>query len=94
MEHALLWPLACLILRYTQLDKFQFADATVNSLYPIIYTHTCPFFTLSLQSLDLALKYCNYFFTSMFVLEAVLKLIAFGVRRFFKDRYSACFYFL
>lgn len=40
MEHALLWPLACLILRYTQLDKFQFADATVNSLYPIIYTHT------------------------------------------------------
>uniref|UniRef100_A0A3Q4GI03 Calcium voltage-gated channel subunit alpha1 Ia n=1 Tax=Neolamprologus brichardi TaxID=32507 RepID=A0A3Q4GI03_NEOBR len=37
------------------------------------------------HSLDLALKYCNYFFTSMFVLEAVLKLIAFGVRRFFKD---------
>uniref|UniRef100_A0AAX7TW46 Ion transport domain-containing protein n=1 Tax=Astatotilapia calliptera TaxID=8154 RepID=A0AAX7TW46_ASTCA len=40
------------------------------------------------HSLDLALKYCNYFFTSMFVLEAVLKLIAFGVRRFFKDRWN------
>ncbi|XP_054606479.2 voltage-dependent T-type calcium channel subunit alpha-1I isoform X1 [Nothobranchius furzeri] len=40
------------------------------------------------RSLDLALKYCNYFFTSMFVLEAVLKLIAFGFRRFFKDRWN------
>lgn len=51
-------------------------------------TRAHTFFTLSLQSLDLALKYCNYFFTSTFVLESVLKLIAFGVRRFFKDRYS------
>lgn len=40
------------------------------------------------QSLEIALKYCNYFFTGTFVLEAVLKLIAFGFRRFFKDRYS------
>ncbi|TKS91835.1 Voltage-dependent T-type calcium channel subunit alpha-1I [Collichthys lucidus] len=40
------------------------------------------------HSLDLALKYCNYFFTSTFVLESVLKLIAFGFRRFFKDRWN------
>lgn len=46
--------------------------------------------TLSFQSLDLVLKYCNYFFTSTFVLESILKLIAFGFRRFFKDRYSLC----
>ncbi|KAG9263881.1 voltage-dependent T-type calcium channel subunit alpha-1I-like isoform X1 [Astyanax mexicanus] len=39
-------------------------------------------------SLEIALKYCNYFFTSTFVLEAVLKLIAFGFRRFFKDRWN------
>ncbi|TMS15577.1 Voltage-dependent T-type calcium channel subunit alpha-1I [Larimichthys crocea] len=32
--------------------------------------------------------YCNYFFTSTFVLESVLKLIAFGFRRFFKDRWN------
>lgn len=38
------------------------------------------------QSLDEALKYCNYVFTIVFVLEAVLKLVAFGFRRFFKDR--------
>ncbi|KAI4877759.1 hypothetical protein NFI96_028690, partial [Prochilodus magdalenae] len=37
------------------------------------------------HSLEITLKYCNYFFTSTFVLEAVLKLIAFGFRRFFKD---------
>ncbi|XP_035254709.1 voltage-dependent T-type calcium channel subunit alpha-1I-like isoform X3 [Anguilla anguilla] len=40
------------------------------------------------QSLETALKYCNYFFTTTFVLEAVLKLIAFGFRRFFKDRWN------
>uniref|UniRef100_H3D515 Calcium voltage-gated channel subunit alpha1 I n=1 Tax=Tetraodon nigroviridis TaxID=99883 RepID=H3D515_TETNG len=39
-------------------------------------------------SLDLGLKYCNYFFTSTFVLESILKLIAFGFRRFFKDRWN------
>lgn len=38
------------------------------------------------QSLETALKYCNYFFTSTFVIEASLKLVAFGFRRFFKDR--------
>ncbi|KAM7394659.1 hypothetical protein PAMP_021446 [Pampus punctatissimus] len=37
------------------------------------------------QSLETTLKYCNYFFTSTFVIEASLKLVAFGFRRFFKD---------
>lgn len=40
------------------------------------------------QSLETALKYCNYVFTSTFVIEASLKLVAFGFRRFFKDRYE------
>ncbi|XP_068100253.1 voltage-dependent T-type calcium channel subunit alpha-1H isoform X2 [Hyperolius riggenbachi] len=40
------------------------------------------------KSLEDALKYCNYFFTVVFVLEALLKLIAFGFRRFFKDRWN------
>uniref|UniRef100_A0A4W6CVK1 Calcium voltage-gated channel subunit alpha1 Ib n=1 Tax=Lates calcarifer TaxID=8187 RepID=A0A4W6CVK1_LATCA len=40
------------------------------------------------QSLETALKYCNYFFTSTFVIEASLKLVAFGFRRFFKDRWN------
>ncbi|XP_073707811.1 voltage-dependent T-type calcium channel subunit alpha-1I [Garra rufa] len=40
------------------------------------------------KSLDAALKYCNYFFSSTFVVEATLKLIAFGFRRFFKDRWN------
>lgn len=44
------------------------------------------FSLLLLQSLETALKYCNYMFTTVFVLEAVLKLVAFGLRRFFKDR--------
>lgn len=42
--------------------------------------------TLHPQSLDEALKYCNYVFTIVFVFEALLKLVAFGFRRFFKDR--------
>ncbi|XP_048848386.1 voltage-dependent T-type calcium channel subunit alpha-1I-like isoform X3 [Brienomyrus brachyistius] len=40
------------------------------------------------HSLEIGLKYCNYFFTTTFVLEAALKLIAFGFRRFFKDRWN------
>ncbi|TSK31313.1 Voltage-dependent T-type calcium channel subunit alpha-1H [Bagarius yarrelli] len=38
--------------------------------------------------LEEALKYCNYVFTVFFILEALLKLVAFGVRRFFKDRWN------
>ncbi|XP_041093888.1 voltage-dependent T-type calcium channel subunit alpha-1I [Polyodon spathula] len=40
------------------------------------------------HSLEIALKYCNYFFTTTFVLESILKLVAFGFRRFFKDRWN------
>uniref|UniRef100_A0A8B9JYP3 Calcium voltage-gated channel subunit alpha1 Ib n=1 Tax=Astyanax mexicanus TaxID=7994 RepID=A0A8B9JYP3_ASTMX len=40
------------------------------------------------KSLETGLKYCNYFFSSTFVVEAMLKLIAFGFRRFFKDRWN------
>lgn len=38
------------------------------------------------QELDEALKICNYIFTLIFVLESVFKLVAFGFRRFFKDK--------
>ncbi|XP_062859150.1 voltage-dependent T-type calcium channel subunit alpha-1G [Trichomycterus rosablanca] len=38
--------------------------------------------------LDEALKICNYIFTIIFVLESVLKFVAFGFRRFFKDRWN------
>uniref|UniRef100_A0A671T2E8 Voltage-dependent T-type calcium channel subunit alpha-1H-like n=1 Tax=Sinocyclocheilus anshuiensis TaxID=1608454 RepID=A0A671T2E8_9TELE len=38
--------------------------------------------------LEEALKYCNYVFTIIFVIEALLKLVAFGFRRFFKERWN------
>lgn len=38
------------------------------------------------QELTEALKICNYIFTLIFVLESVFKLVAFGFRRFFKDK--------
>ncbi|RXN16168.1 voltage-dependent T-type calcium channel subunit alpha-1H-like protein [Labeo rohita] len=38
--------------------------------------------------LEEALKYCNYVFTIVFIIEALLKLVAFGFRRFFKDRWN------
>ncbi|KAK1805167.1 hypothetical protein P4O66_019527, partial [Electrophorus voltai] len=38
--------------------------------------------------LEESLKYCNYVFTIFFILEAILKLVAFGFRRFFKDRWN------
>ncbi|XP_051987465.1 voltage-dependent T-type calcium channel subunit alpha-1H-like isoform X1 [Xyrauchen texanus] len=38
--------------------------------------------------LEEALKYCNYVFTIVFIIEALLKLVAFGFRKFFKDRWN------
>uniref|UniRef100_A0A3Q3W3B7 Voltage-dependent T-type calcium channel subunit alpha n=1 Tax=Mola mola TaxID=94237 RepID=A0A3Q3W3B7_MOLML len=35
-----------------------------------------------------ALKICNYIFTMIFVLESIFKLVAFGFRRFFKDKWN------
>ncbi|KAI3360033.1 hypothetical protein L3Q82_014365, partial [Scortum barcoo] len=40
------------------------------------------------QYLEEVLKYCNYVFTFIFVIEALLKLAAFGIHRFFKDRWN------
>nr|XP_049615690.1 voltage-dependent T-type calcium channel subunit alpha-1G isoform X15 [Syngnathus scovelli] len=40
------------------------------------------------KELDEALKICNYIFTVIFVLESVFKLVAFGFRRFFKDKWN------
>ncbi|KAK7918878.1 hypothetical protein WMY93_010162 [Mugilogobius chulae] len=40
------------------------------------------------EELDEALKICNYIFTLIFVLESVFKLVAFGFRRFFKDKWN------
>ncbi|XP_032067948.1 voltage-dependent T-type calcium channel subunit alpha-1G [Thamnophis elegans] len=38
--------------------------------------------------LEEALKICNYIFTIIFVMESVFKLVAFGFRRFFQDRWN------
>ncbi|KAK5856529.1 hypothetical protein PBY51_008118 [Eleginops maclovinus] len=51
-------------------------------------------FTMSIEHYDQpkyleeVLKYCNYVFTCIFVVEALLKLSAFGIQRFFKDRWN------
>ncbi|KAI4902887.1 hypothetical protein NFI96_011006 [Prochilodus magdalenae] len=41
-----------------------------------------------MERLEEALKYFNYGFTLVFVIEAILKLVAFGFRRFFKERWN------
>jgi len=41
----------------------------------------------ALQELEFALKIFNYFFTSMFVVEAAVKTISLGVVRYITDRY-------
>ncbi|CAL1601218.1 unnamed protein product [Knipowitschia caucasica] len=40
------------------------------------------------QYLEEILKYCNYVFTVVFVIEAIIKLVALGLRRFFKERWN------
>uniref|UniRef100_A0AAX7SQS0 Voltage-dependent T-type calcium channel subunit alpha-1H n=1 Tax=Astatotilapia calliptera TaxID=8154 RepID=A0AAX7SQS0_ASTCA len=51
-------------------------------------------FTMSIEHykqpvyLGEVLKYCNYVFTCIFVVEALLKLVAFGIHRFIRDRWN------
>ena len=40
------------------------------------------------QQLKFALKIFNYFFTSVFILEAIVKITALGVMIYMKDRYD------
>ncbi|NWQ58781.1 CAC1G protein, partial [Neopipo cinnamomea] len=67
---------------------------SAESLQPDIFLLVCFYFNVVIQScahiqvLDEALKICNYIFTVIFVLESVFKLIAFGFRRFFQDRWN------
>ncbi|KAM9819743.1 voltage-dependent T-type calcium channel subunit alpha-1H-like isoform 1-T1 [Syngnathus typhle] len=56
---------------------------TVPLLSPYVTVRVCVE-----QYLVEILKYCNYVFTLVFVIEAVLKLVALGLRRFFKDRWN------
>uniref|UniRef100_A0AAY5EMU6 Ion transport domain-containing protein n=1 Tax=Electrophorus electricus TaxID=8005 RepID=A0AAY5EMU6_ELEEL len=55
------------------------------------HNHYLDLFITLIICVNTALKYCNYFFSSTFVVEATLKLIAFGFRRFFKDSRHATF---
>ncbi len=48
--------------------------------------YVCLCVCVCVQYLEEVLKYCNYVFTCIFVVEALLKLAAFGFHRFFKDR--------
>jgi len=43
-----------------------------------------------LQELYFVLKLLNFLFTSIFLFEAVVKMTAFGVMRYIKDRYNMC----
>uniref|UniRef100_A0A1I8GAZ5 Voltage-dependent T-type calcium channel subunit alpha-1G n=1 Tax=Macrostomum lignano TaxID=282301 RepID=A0A1I8GAZ5_9PLAT len=45
-------------------------------------------FYLMPKELDYALKTANYIFTSVFIIEAVCKVVALGAKRYFKDRWN------
>lgn len=50
-----------------------------------------PFF---LQALTYALKIFNYFFTAVFILECVMKMLALGLQLYVKDKYVYALYSL
>lgn len=43
---------------------------------------------LNYQELEAALRIFNYFFTAVFIIESVCKVVALGVRRYIKDRWN------
>lgn len=59
--------------------------------YLFIYSNVSPthiyLFRFLSKELTLFLKYANYFFTIMFILEAALKIKALGAKTYFKTRY-------
>ena len=44
-------------------------------------------FRILFQELKFALKIFNFFFTSVFILEAAMKIVALGFYRYIKDRW-------
>lgn len=51
-------------------------------------------FTLFFQALTYALKIFNYFFTAVFILECVMKMLALGLQLYVKDKYVHTLYSL
>ncbi|CAF5142479.1 unnamed protein product, partial [Rotaria sp. Silwood1] len=45
-------------------------------------------FYLMPPAFDLALDYCNYVFTTVFIIESISKIIALGPLRYFKDKWN------
>jgi hypothetical protein len=42
--------------------------------------------TMWFQALEYALRIFNYFFTAVFIVESIMKLVALGLKLYFKDR--------
>ncbi|TMS15478.1 Voltage-dependent T-type calcium channel subunit alpha-1H, partial [Larimichthys crocea] len=83
----------CKILWVTLLEDVKMLRCHYLDLF-ITFIICINVFTMSIehynqpQYLEEVLKYCNYVFTCIFVIEALLKLAAFGIHRFFKDRWN------
>ncbi|CAF3898491.1 unnamed protein product, partial [Rotaria sp. Silwood1] len=45
-------------------------------------------FYLMPPAFDMALDYCNYVFTTVFIIESISKIIALGPLRYFKDKWN------
>lgn len=66
-------------------SSFDFSrhECSVNPPIVIVILYIC-----FLQSLEMFVEVANYFFTGVFVLEVVVKFIAFGFTRYFRDRWA------
>ena len=60
---------------------FRRYECSLNPLIVIVILYICFY-----QSLEVFVEIANYFFTGVFVLEVVVKFIAFGFARYFRDR--------
>ncbi|CAF0857877.1 unnamed protein product, partial [Rotaria sordida] len=53
-----------------------------------VVTMSLEFYLMPPVAFDLALDYCNYVFTTVFIIESISKIIALGPFRYFKDKWN------
>ncbi|CAF1244381.1 unnamed protein product [Rotaria sordida] len=64
---------------------FDLIITVITGIY--VVTISCEFYLMPV-TLDIFLKYCNYVFTIIFLLEFILKIVALGPLHYFKDKWN------
>uniref|UniRef100_A0A1I8IFS5 Ion_trans domain-containing protein n=1 Tax=Macrostomum lignano TaxID=282301 RepID=A0A1I8IFS5_9PLAT len=75
-------------LRIHKLVDSKYFDLVIAAIIGLNVITMAMEFYLMPKELELGLKATNYFFTTVFIIEAAFKIIALGFKRYFMDRWN------